>query len=209
MNTREAYDQWSVQYDGQVNPTRDVEAVSFREILSAISFSSVLELGCGTGKNTIWLAEQATQITAVDLSPGMLEIAVKRPELSTVTFIQADITKPWNFIDAPVSLITISLALEHIADLDFFFNQASQNLSVGGHIYLGELHPFKQYAGSKARFDTETGAQVLTCYTHHISDYWHAAQKAGLTPVLLKEYFDIEDAEKMGLPRILSCVFRK
>ncbi len=42
-------------------------------------------------------------------------------------------------------------------------------------MYIGELHPFKQYAGSKARFNTEAGEQVVNCYNHHITDFTDAA----------------------------------
>ena len=36
---------------------------------------SVLELGCGTGSTALLLAPDVKQITAIDLSPGMLVIA--------------------------------------------------------------------------------------------------------------------------------------
>jgi trans-aconitate methyltransferase len=35
-------------------------------MLSKITFDSVSELGCGTGKNTEWLVQKATQVVAVD-----------------------------------------------------------------------------------------------------------------------------------------------
>ena len=33
----------------------------------------VIELGCGTGTNSIWLAQQGFEVTAVDISPLALE----------------------------------------------------------------------------------------------------------------------------------------
>lgn len=32
--------------------------------MSGIPFNTCLEIGCGTGKNTLWLTEQAKQVTA-------------------------------------------------------------------------------------------------------------------------------------------------
>ena len=55
MNIREAYNHWSAQYDTNMNPTRDLEGVALREMLADLSFKQVLEIGCGTGKNTAWL----------------------------------------------------------------------------------------------------------------------------------------------------------
>ena len=60
----------------------------------------------------------------------------------------------------------------------------------GGYVYIGELHPYKQYSGTKARFETEEGLQVLECFNHNISDYVHAAKKSGLDISHLDEFFD-------------------
>ena len=75
MSIQDAYDQWSPQYDSNVNRTRDLEGISLRESLAGLHFESVLEIGCGTGKNTEWLAGKAKNIVAVDLSEGMLSMA--------------------------------------------------------------------------------------------------------------------------------------
>ena len=58
MNTREAYNKWSEQYDTNINRTRDLEAVALRKTLSVIPFKRCLEIGCGTGKNTEWLVNR-------------------------------------------------------------------------------------------------------------------------------------------------------
>ncbi|HEY1024796.1 MAG TPA: class I SAM-dependent methyltransferase [Sphingobacteriaceae bacterium] len=59
MNTQSAYDLWSAQYDTNENKTRDLEGKALREVLSSYSFNNVLEIGCGTGKNTQYLLEKA------------------------------------------------------------------------------------------------------------------------------------------------------
>src|SRR4030095_16453636 len=98
-----------------------------------------------------------------------------------VEFLQADITTSWtSFSNQLYDLITFSLVLEHIENLDPIFKEAAQSLHAGGYVYLGELHPFKQYVGSKARFETENGQQILQCYNHNISDFIQTAKKHGL-----------------------------
>ena len=72
MNVQQSYNYWAEQYDTNDNKTRDLEAIALRKTLSNISFDSVLEIGCGTGKNTAWLLEKAKQVTAIDLSEEML-----------------------------------------------------------------------------------------------------------------------------------------
>ncbi|WP_018477751.1 class I SAM-dependent methyltransferase [Pontibacter roseus] len=207
MDIQEAYNQWAAQYDSNQNRTRDLEAVALREALVSVRFDSCLEIGCGTGKNTVWLASKAQQVTAVDFSEEMLAKAKEKVSSERVRFVQADITGGWTFVEQQYDLVTFSLVLEHIEQLDHVFVEAANALKPGGHVYLGELHPFKQYAGTKARFETEAGRQELICYTHHISDFLQSARKHGLTLVELKEYFD--DGDRSQLPRILTFLLRK
>lgn len=206
-NVQQAYNEWSQQYDTNDNRTRDLEAISLREMIASINFKKGLEIGCGTGKNTMALLEKAAHITAVDLSEGMLAQAKEKIQSPNVHFRQADITGAWDFTEGVYDLVTFSLVLEHIEQLDGIFEKTAAALQPGGYVYAGELHPFKQYNGTKARFDTSAGTQVVTCFNHHISDFTGAAQKNGLALLQVKEYFD--DNDRTQIPRILSLLFRK
>jgi predicted TPR repeat methyltransferase len=208
MSIESAYNNWAPSYDSMPNKTRDLEAKGIREILSKISFTTVLELGCGTGKNTEWLLNKADKVLSVDFSEDMLQKAKEKKLGKKVHFIAADINQDWHFSENnQYDLIVFSLVLEHIQNLEPIFEKANKCMAVGGYIYIGELHPFKQYAGSKARFETENGTQVLECYTHHVSDYWQSVAKFGFKIVELNEYFDQNQTNE--IPRILSILFQK
>lgn len=208
MNSvQEAYNSWAQQYDSNENKTRDLEARSLRETLAPLSFERCLEIGCGTGKNTVWLMEKAASVTAVDLSEEMLEKARAKITAAHVQFVQADITQPWSFAVTQFDLVGFSLVLEHIELLNPVLQKAAAALKPGGYLYISELHPFKQYNGSKARFETATGAQVVTCFNHHVSDFTDAATANGLELLTLKEYFD--DDDRTTIPRLLTLLFQK
>ena len=207
MDAKQAYDFWASLYDSNRNNTRDLEAIALRDILGKIKFEFCLEIGCGTGKNTQWLADRSTQLTGVDFSNEMLAKAREKISSSKVTFISADITKDWTFVSTQFDLVSFSLVLEHIEFLDPVFLKASKVLKPGGYLYMGELHPFKQYTGTKARFDTEAGRQLIDCFNHHITEFTRAADKAGLKIVDMNEYFDTSD--RTEIPRILAIVFQK
>lgn len=208
MNSvQEAYNSWAQQYDSNENKTRDLEARSLRETLAPLSFERCLEIGCGTGKNTVWLMEKAASVTAVDLSEEMLEKARAKITATHVQFVQADITQPWSFAVTQFDLVGFSLVLEHIELLNPVLQKAAAALKPGGYLYISELHPFKQYNGSKARFETATGTQVVTCFNHHVSDFTDAATANGLELLVLKEYFDEDD--RTTIPRLLTLLFQK
>lgn len=207
MDTKKAYDTWSKQYDSNDNKTRDLEAIALQQTLENIYFDNCLEIGCGTGKNTEWLIKKTKKITAIDLSEEMLARAREKIKSGNVTFLQADITQEWNFIKDKYDLLSFSLVLEHIENLEHIFDEASKIINTGGYIYVGELHPFKQYLGTKARYETEKGIEVLTCFNHNISDFTQAAKKYNFEIISINEFFDNDD--RTAIPRIIILVFRK
>lgn len=207
MNVKDAYNDWSTQYDTNVNPTRDLEGLALREMLADLSFGRILEIGCGTGKNTAWLMARAEELTAVDFSENMLAKAKAKITSERVRFVQADVLSAWDFAKGKYDLVTFSLVLEHVEDLSVVFEKVAAVTAAGSYVYVGELHPFKQYSGSKARFETESGTQVLTSFDHHISDFLGAAFLSDFELITLNEHFDNKD--KATIPRILSILLQK
>jgi len=207
MSIEKAYNAWVGQYDTNQNKTRDLDQRATIETLSKYDFTTALELGCGTGKNTTWLVTKAENIMCLDFSQGMLDKAAQKIKDPKVTFKKADLNQKWDVPDGFADLVTSSLVLEHIKDLDPLFAQVHQKLKPGGNYFISELHPFKQYTGSKARFETETGTQELEVYIHHVSEYTSCASRNGLKLIEINEWFD-GDAAK-GLPRLITFVFEK
>ncbi|HEV8507630.1 MAG TPA: class I SAM-dependent methyltransferase [Chitinophagaceae bacterium] len=207
MDVKQAYNIWADQYDSNSNKTRDLEAISLRAILPDIKFDNCLEIGCGTGKNTEYLIKKAKQVTAVDLSNEMLAKARQKINTDNVQFIQTDIKNDWTFVTKQYDLVTFSLVLEHIENLNDIFKKVSNVIRSNGYVYIGELHPFKQYTGTKARFDTEAGQQIVTCFNHNISDFTLSAKQNGFEIIDIAEYFDEND--KTIIPRIIALLLRK
>ncbi|MGH2544698.1 MAG: class I SAM-dependent methyltransferase, partial [Ardenticatenaceae bacterium] len=54
----------------------------------------VLELGCGTGEDAVWLARRGIRVTATDASAGMIEQARRKAEsagmVDQIIFAQLD-----------------------------------------------------------------------------------------------------------------------
>jgi ubiquinone/menaquinone biosynthesis C-methylase UbiE len=208
MEVKKAYNTWAEQYDTNENKTRDLEAISLKSTLSNVKFDSCLEIGCGTGKNTVWLISRANKVLAVDFSDQMLAKAKAKIQSDKVKFVQANILYEWDFTNnAQFDLVTFSLVLEHIENLDFIFEKLNKVVKPNGSVYIGELHPFKQYNGTKARFETESGLEIVSCYNHHISDFTDSAKKYGFEILVLNEFFD--ESNRNTIPRILTLLLRK
>ncbi len=201
----ESYNAWAASYDSMTNKTRDLEGEVLRKTFLNPHYGNILELGCGTGKNTGWLSEKADFVTAIDLSQKMIAKAKEKIKAENVNFKEADITEQWPVKPGWANLITSSLVLEHIEDLDFIFAEAARALKRNGKFYICELHPGRQYSGSRANFETKEGIQTPPAFTHHLSDFLNAARANKFTLLDLNEHFD--QGDRKNVPRLLSLVF--
>lgn len=207
MSVQQAYSTWAITYDTDPNLTRDLDGVVTRETLVALPANAILEIGCGTGKNTGFLAQLGRHLHALDFTENMIRQAQAKHIAANVTFTIADLTQPWPRARQSADLIVCNLVLEHIAGLPFIFNEAARCLVSGGRFFVCELHPFRQYQGTKANFQRGDGRTEIEAFVHHISDYVSAAEAAGLSLRSLKEWWHEADTDKP--PRLVSFVFEK
>ncbi len=206
MKVEQAYTQWAATYDGDRNLTRDLDATVTQTVLAGLPPAAlVVELGCGTGKNTAWLSARHSRVLALDFSAGMLRQAQARLRAGPARLVLADLTRPWPCAAGCAGLVVGNLVLEHMADLAGVFAEARRVLAPAGRLFLSELHPFKQYQGKRAVFEAGGQAVEIPAFVHHISDYLAAAERAGLRLERLNEWWHAEDHRKP--PRLISFLF--
>ena len=205
-----AYDGWSRTYETVGNPTRDLAAATLRQYALNLPHRDVLEIGCGTGLNTRYLAERARSVTALDFSTGMLEQARQNVRAANVSFVQQDLQQRWKVADRSVDLIIDTLVLEHIEDLRHIFSQAARVLRTGGEFLIYELHPFRQLQGKQAQFKNADSNRVvfIPAYLHSISEFVNTSIACGFNLIHLGEWHDAEDEDKNAPPRVLSLHVR-
>ncbi|MEV6331589.1 class I SAM-dependent methyltransferase [Streptomyces sp. NPDC051909] len=140
-------DKWQGFYDDRTRPVPffvdkpDECLVAHVEAGLVPAGGRVLDLGCGPGRNSRYLAEQGFAVDAVDLSAGALAWARERAELSglEIRFLHGDaFTTPGLVDGGPYDLIHDSGCFHHIAPhrrvtyLDFL----ARHLAPGGHFSL-------------------------------------------------------------------------
>lgn len=207
MKIQDAYTHWSDTYDLDRNLTRDLDQMVTKEHFAHLRFRTILEIGCGTGKNTALLAQISERVVAFDLSAGMLQQAKAKIGVAHVFFTVADLTKTWPCRAESAELIVCNLVLEHIQNLAPVFAEAHRALYSRGNFFLCELHPFRQYQGTQANFQRENESIAIQAFVHHLSDFTDAAAQTGLTLRGFKEWWHEIDQNK--LPRLVSFMFQK
>lgn len=205
-----AYDRWAASYDADRNATRDLDALVVRSAPLDVAGSDVLELGCGTGKNTVWLADRARRVVAMDFSDNMLARARERVKAKNVEYLRHDVRQPWPVPSAATDLVIGNLVLEHVEHLAPVYGEAARVLRPGGQLFLCELHPQRQLRGGQAHFtDTQTGAIVhVTAHVHSASEYVNKGIGARLVLRALGEHLE-EGAAADAPPRLISLLFQR
>ena len=206
----DAYDRWAAVYDADKNATRDLDAVVMRRVPLALEGREILELGCGTGKNTTFLAEGAKRVVAVDFSEGMIARAHERVVTNNVEFLRHDVREVWPVPSASFDVVVGNLILEHVHDLAIVFFETARVLRQGGQAFFCELHPYRQLQGGQAQFtDPRTGERVqVTAHVHTVSEYVNGGVEAGLELRALGEWIE-DDAPENAPPRLFSLLFRR
>jgi len=204
-NPRDAYDRWAAQYDTDANDTRDLNAEVLRKQTFIENDDAVLELGCGTGLNTKWLATQARHVVATDVSDEMLARAREHITPDSVTLQALDVTEPWPFKAGRFDVAMATLVLEHVQALGPVFREARRVLQDGGTFYLAELHPTRQFGGTQAHFEDEATGEtvVIDAFTHPVYEFVNSGVEAGFAVREMGEW----RAEGDERPRLLTIRF--
>ena len=190
LPTREGYDLWAAVYDTDGNPLIALEEPWVERLLGNVRGLSVLDVGCGTGRHAIRLAEAGASVQAIDFSPAMLERAREKASALPIVFQTHDLAQPLPFADASFDQVLCGLVLDHVPNLDGVFAEMARVCWPAGFIVVSIMHPALMLRGVQARFrDPVTGREVrpASC-PHQVSDYVMAAARAGLAFEHLSEH---------------------
>jgi SAM-dependent methyltransferase len=109
---------------------------------------SVLELGCGTGEDAIWLARLGARVTATDASAAMLEAAAAKAaaagDADRLTFAQLDLEQPgrWEPADQYDFVLANFGVLNCLPDRRPLAAALARWMRPGGRVALVLMSPF-------------------------------------------------------------------
>jgi ubiquinone/menaquinone biosynthesis C-methylase UbiE len=159
-----AYNEWASTYDSDASATRDLDRVVTARGLGTSRFASILEIGCGTGKNTRLLTRIGTRVLALDFSDRMLSHAQRNlQDVPNVVFALADITTGWPCVTRAAHMVTCNLVLEHIQDLSPVFTEAARagRGRMVLHLRIAPLQTIPRHGGELSTWDAENAGLRL------------------------------------------------
>ena len=149
-----------------------------------------LELGCGGGQNSVWLAKQGLVCDAFDISVEQLKHAraLARRENVEISFAQGALDNWPEGFKGPYDLIHSSHAMEFADDPAGVIARAAQALRPGGTLVISTVHPL--YNGDWVEgFDDEGGTECMGLFLrNYFSPPDDIRRKNGKIEVISRAY---------------------
>ena len=215
---RDGYDRWAIVYDDDQNPLQALEGPLVQQACGNVQGLRVLDMGCGTGRHTLWLAQAGAEVTGIDFSEAMLAKAHEKAKGYSIDLIVHDLHQRLPFEAGQFDMIVSGLVLEHIADLAHYFSEIARVLGNPGRAVVSAMHPAMFLRDSQAQFtDPNSGDKVRPgSLSHQLSDVVMGAVSASLELVHFAEHSadaqlaeDFPRSEKyVGWPMLVLFEFR-
>jgi ubiquinone/menaquinone biosynthesis C-methylase UbiE len=135
-----------------------------RAIKDAVNLSpqmKAVDIGGGTGRLSILLADLVGSVVVTDPSAGMVQVAEERIAAAGLTdrirAVQADLTK--HRLEGAYDLVWSSMALHHVQDLEVLLRSVASLLVDGGRLAIADLDedPDGAFHADKIDFDGHHG----------------------------------------------------
>jgi len=136
-------------------------ALAIEEAVDLNPTMSAVDIGGGTGRLSILLADRVGSAVVTDPSAGMVEVARERIEAAGLSdrlrAVQADLTT--DRLDGSYDVVWSSMALHHVHDLDALLKSVAALLVDGGRLAIADLDedPGGDFHADKVNFDGHHG----------------------------------------------------
>lgn len=174
-NSREGYDLAAADYDKKEAYLNSFEEHCWDYVLTDLRDKDVLDVGAGTGRLAVTLLRRGAKVTALDVSPKMLEkLHKKKP---AIKIVEGD-AENLPFESESFDLVTAAFVVVHLKDPAIFFKEAERVLRPGGLLIVTNINQ-KEAPSVKI----SVGQIKIKSYYHRPEQIVEALEKSGLSIV--------------------------
>ncbi len=145
----DAYEAMAERYNARIETApynAYIERPAILSLLPEVKGKHVLDAGCGPGFYTELLLDRKATVTAIDVSPKMIEFTKQRVG-NRATIRRANLEESLDFLaDHSVDIVFSSLVLDYVKDWHSLFNEFHRVLCDGGHVIFSTEHPFSKFS---------------------------------------------------------------
>src|SRR3712207_6195596 len=114
----------------------DLVIPSLLDCVGEVSDLAVLDAGCGEGTLARLLAGRGARVTAVDISPRLVELARAQDPQDIVTYHVHDLSRPLPQYEQSFDVVVSNLVLNDVPDYQGFVNTLAAVTKPGGRLVL-------------------------------------------------------------------------
>jgi SAM-dependent methyltransferase len=193
----DVYDEYATEYaayarDREGKETRDDPFLSrFLDVIGDVSGLTVLDAGCGEGYLARILTQRGANVTGIEISPRLVEMARAKTSEGTITYQVADLSQPLPAYHQHFDLSASFFVLNDVADYRGFLSTLGSVIKRGGRAVFFLNNPYSMVLRGQVTnyFDSgkafpylgmaEAGVHVYY-YQRTLQEYLDACFSAGL-----------------------------
>jgi 2-polyprenyl-3-methyl-5-hydroxy-6-metoxy-1,4-benzoquinol methylase len=148
MDHIDSYDEFAAQYAEMVTAReeagieREPVIPYFLKILGDVSGLIIIDAGCGEGYLSRILARRGAQVTGIDISTRLIEIARAKDPESKITYQVADLSQSLPGYERHFDLIVSHLVLNDVYDYRGFLATLGAVTKSGGRLVFSLNNPY-------------------------------------------------------------------
>jgi SAM-dependent methyltransferase len=193
----DAYDEYATEYAAYASDREGKEIKNdpflslFLEAIGDVSGFTVLDAGCGEGYLARILHKRGANVTGVEISPRLVELARAKDPAGAITYQVADLSHPLPAYQGHFDLCASFFVLNDVADYRGFLSTVGSLIKQGGRAVFFLNNPYSMvlrgqvtnYFDSGTAFPylgmAEAGVHVYY-YQRTLQEYLGAGFEAGL-----------------------------
>lgn len=194
LSTRKGFDSISSIYDDDFGRNEIgiwMRSIVWERLLTCFSPGSiVLDAGCGTGIDTVFMAQNGISVVATDISPGMIEITNKKVERFHLSALVKTKVMKWEDINSLLcefgeesfdGILSDFGSLNCVSDLNSLTASCARLLRPNGIMFANIMNRFclweTIYYTLKGRFRDATRRRKngipVKLASHYVTTYYH------------------------------------
>jgi malonyl-CoA O-methyltransferase len=179
---QQGYALWAESYDDDPdNRVILAEEEHIWDLVGDVRGQDVLDVGAGTGRHTVRLAEKAARVVASEPNDALRGIALRKTKhrRGKIEWLNHSLEALPSQIGR-FDLVLCCLVLSHIEDLGAAVSKLSSLVKPGGALLVSDFHPFNLMIGWRTSFRHGGRKYVVPNYVHLPSEYFTSMTKAEL-----------------------------
>lgn len=196
LSVKQVYALWAKTYEKEENLLVEMQKGRLLPLLGNVKDKTILDLGCGTGKNAVLLAKKGATVYGIDFSKEMLAEARKKAKRARakINFVKRDVTKKLPYEARKFDAVISALVFNHVGNIVPVLKEIKRVLREEGICLISDLHPSSIEPKLVDKYPFLPHKGIFTAlYRRTFPEYINAINKSGLK---LKEVFEYTYAIK-------------